>query len=209
MDHELEVIRDRMEETRSSLANKLETLETQVRETVEGASEAVTSTVEGVKEVVDTVSETLDFGAYIKKHPWVAVGTAVAAGFCVAQIMGPSREAEPQQKPAPPSPPAPGPHRNGSHQETAAEKTQDEEDWTAALGSVWETATGTIQGLAVGTLMSFVRDLVTQSLPEEWKGDLGRMVDDVTTQLGGRPQPQTNGHEPAVESQQPAQIGSR
>jgi len=41
VDSELEVIRDEMEETRANLANKLEALETQVRETVSGASEAV------------------------------------------------------------------------------------------------------------------------------------------------------------------------
>jgi hypothetical protein len=60
VDNELEVIRDEMEQTRASLADKLGALEEQVRETVSGATEAVSSTVEGVKDVVSTVSDTVD-----------------------------------------------------------------------------------------------------------------------------------------------------
>jgi len=65
-DRELEMIRDQMHHTRASLADKLGTLESQVRETVDTATtavatatEAVTHTVAEVKEVVSNVTETV------------------------------------------------------------------------------------------------------------------------------------------------------
>lgn len=47
-----DVIRSQMEETRTSLTDKLETLEKQVVDTVQGATSAVTDTVEAVKDSV-------------------------------------------------------------------------------------------------------------------------------------------------------------
>jgi ElaB/YqjD/DUF883 family membrane-anchored ribosome-binding protein len=65
-DRELEMIRDQMHQTRASLADKLGTLESQVRDTVDSATtavatatEAVTTTVEEVKEVVSNVTESV------------------------------------------------------------------------------------------------------------------------------------------------------
>jgi len=65
-DRELEMIRDQMHHTRASLADKLGTLESQVRETVDSATtavatatEAVTNTVTEVKEVVSNVTDTV------------------------------------------------------------------------------------------------------------------------------------------------------
>jgi hypothetical protein len=58
--------------------------------------------------------------------------------------------------------------------------------------------------LAVGTLLGFVRDLLTRNVPNEWQGELTRMVDDIGNKLGTRPmdaswltdllQGQHNGH---------------
>jgi len=97
-ERELEVIRDEMEQTRANLADKLGALEEQVRETVSSASETVTSTVEGVKDVVNNVTETVenvteafDVSKQIDRHPWVAMGVAMAAGFVTAQLLGGSR----------------------------------------------------------------------------------------------------------------------
>jgi len=45
---------------------------------------------------------------------------------------------------------------------------------------------GAISGLAVGTLMGLVREMVSSSVPEMWKKDLTGMVDDITGKLGGK-----------------------
>jgi len=117
VDNELEVIRHQMEEKRASLADKLEALESQVKETVQGATcevshivEEVKSTVEsvtegvqntvetvketlteGVHETVETVKQTFNVNDHIRNHPWLAVGGAVAAGFAGGYLLGPPR----------------------------------------------------------------------------------------------------------------------
>jgi len=58
MEHE-DVILNEMEETRTSLAEKLETLESKVSETVSGATTNVKETVEAVTDTVSTVKDTV------------------------------------------------------------------------------------------------------------------------------------------------------
>jgi ElaB/YqjD/DUF883 family membrane-anchored ribosome-binding protein len=105
VDHELEVIRGQMEETRASLADKLEALESQVLGTVHSATETVSSAVEGAKEVVasvtegaknvvetvtetvESVKESLSVSRLVDRHPWVSMGVSVAAGFAAAQLL--------------------------------------------------------------------------------------------------------------------------
>jgi ElaB/YqjD/DUF883 family membrane-anchored ribosome-binding protein len=211
VDRELEVIRDEMEQTRASLADKLGTLENQVRETVSGASEAVSSTVEGVKEVVsnvtdtvESVTETLNISKQVEQHPWAAVGIAVATGFIASQLIGRSsrsdseRAAEesrryeptaeprltPYLEPAPAPAPTPQPR-----QEEESSMLSGLESMLPDLKGIGNTVVSALGGLAVGSVMNVVRDLVVRGLPQEWHGDLTGMVDQVTRQLGGKPLP--------------------
>jgi len=197
VDDELEVIRDQMEETRASLADKLEALETQVRDTVQSASETVTSAVEGAKEVVssvsegakevvdkvtetvETVKEKLSVSRYVEQYPWASLGVAVAAGFVAGQFLPSARRmASSASRAFSPTP---------SYQpQTTPSSTQQGSHWSSALGEVWHTAATTLEGLAVGTLMSGIKELVSRNLPHEWQGELNRVVDDVTNRLGGK-----------------------
>jgi len=54
-----DVIREQMEDTRTSLTEKLETLEQQVASTVHGATSDIAETVEAVKETVEKVKDTV------------------------------------------------------------------------------------------------------------------------------------------------------
>jgi len=209
-ERELEVIRDEMAETRSALADKLEALESQVRDTVQnatdtvasavdGAKEVVSSVTEGAKDVVETVTETvesvkesLSVSRYVDQYPWASVGVAVAAGFVAAQVLPSSRSTSGDSSEA--LPPASSgsygsaPTAASSYQPAATARPQQEESgaWSGALKGVWDTAATTLEGLAVGTLMGAVKELVTRGLPQQWQGELTRMVDQVTTQLGGK-----------------------
>jgi ElaB/YqjD/DUF883 family membrane-anchored ribosome-binding protein len=105
MDREAEVIVEQMEETRESLAKKLETLEHQVAGTVQavtGTVEAVSNTVEQVKEAVqgtvenvkesveetvETVKETLDISGHVRRHPWAGFGVSFALGFVGGKLL--------------------------------------------------------------------------------------------------------------------------
>jgi len=219
VDSELEVIRDEMEQTRANLADKLGALENQVRETVSGATDAVNSTVEGVKEVVETVSgtvesvtETFNVSKQVEQHPWMAFGAAVAVGFVASQLFGHSSHAAPAPAPVP-HPPAPPPQPQSFHaapQAEAAHREPEKKESPSILGSlghsalesveamvpdvkdVMHTVVSNVGGLAVGSLMSVVRDLAAQGLegmPKEWTGEVTKLIDQVTTKLGGKVQP--------------------
>jgi len=203
VDNELEVIRDEMEQTRANLADKLGALETQVRETVSDATEAVSSTVEGVKEVVSTVSdtvesvtETFNVSKQVEEHPWMAFGAAFAAGFVAAQVFGGSSHPAPAPPPPTPTPTPPQPvsQPQAAVQPTRPAETKQESGLLPSLESLLPDMSGVMTsmvsnlgGLAVGSLMGVIRDLTVNGLPPEWKGEITRLVDQVTTKLGGKP----------------------
>jgi len=215
MDNETEVILEQMEGTRASLAQKLETLENQVvgtiqettstvSETVHQVQEAVTDTVETVKEsvegTVETVKETFDVRRQVEHHPWLMFGGSLAAGFVAGRLMWrylPSWQdvsstarhfPEARSVMAQPSPtghaydmaqeaepgPAPQPER-------PAEKPGLLASLTSMLGPELEK----LKGLAIGTTLGIVRDLLTQSAPPEISSQLADIVNGVTTRLGG------------------------
>ena len=60
MANETEVIRERMEETRNDLSDKLEQLEKQVVGTVQDATSAVSDAVQSARDVVDSVKDSVE-----------------------------------------------------------------------------------------------------------------------------------------------------
>jgi ElaB/YqjD/DUF883 family membrane-anchored ribosome-binding protein len=193
VDNELEVIRNKMEETRSSLADKLEALESEFRGTVEGATSAVANTVEAVQETVSTVKETvqetvesvketLDVRKHLERHPWAMFGGACLLGCVAGYLLSPRRRSRPLAETAPPAPPTPT--RNGAgHRNGAAEKTTSCTEDPGVVESTFQE----LRGLAVGTLMSVLREVLTSAVPSSLAPDLAGVVDDLTTKLGGKP----------------------
>jgi len=192
VDNELEVIRNEMEETRSSLADKLEALESEFRGTVEGATSAVANTVEAVQETVSTVKETvqetvesvketLDVRKHVERHPWAMFGGACVLGCVAGFLLGPRRRSSPRAEVAPPAPPPPT--RNGAgHRNGAGQKPSKTEE-----PGVVESTFQELRGLAVGTLMSVLREVLTSAVPSSLAPDLAGVVDELTTKLGGKP----------------------
>lgn len=224
MDNELEVIRLQMEEKRASLADKLEDLESRVMETVQGATaevshivdevkSTVNSVTEGVQETVETVKETFTEGVHdtvetvkqtlnvpdhIRRHPWLAVGGAVAAGFAGGYLLGsPSRSkngswdshrldaaaaAEPAWSP-----------QSSRFTETPASRPAaepaSESAFGPALSAIEDAGMGalkTVRELAIGTLMGVLGQVAANSLPPFLKDEASKLVTDLTTRLGGK-----------------------
>jgi ElaB/YqjD/DUF883 family membrane-anchored ribosome-binding protein len=99
MDPQPDVIREQIEETRSSLTEKLETLEAEVkgtvqnaRETVESAKEAVEDTISSVKQSVqnatDTVKRTFDVPYQVNRHPFAMLGLSFLGGLALGALSG-------------------------------------------------------------------------------------------------------------------------
>jgi len=109
-----EVIRHQMEETRTSLTEKLETLEDKLISTVQETTSAVNETVATVKETVhegveavhetvanvkesiqegaeavkETVTDWFDIKSHVEQHPWFMLGGSVVAGFVLGNVIG-------------------------------------------------------------------------------------------------------------------------
>jgi ElaB/YqjD/DUF883 family membrane-anchored ribosome-binding protein len=99
MDPEPNVIREQIEETRSSLTEKLETLEAEVKETMhsahetmETAKETVQETISSVRESVqsakETVKRTFDVEYQVNRHPWAMMGLSLASGVALGVLLG-------------------------------------------------------------------------------------------------------------------------
>ena len=103
-----EDIERQMKATRSSLSEKLGTLEEKVTSTVVKATEAVSSTVskataavsstvskatetvdntvQAVTETVANVRETFDLPEQVRRHPWLAFAAAITAGYVLEKM---------------------------------------------------------------------------------------------------------------------------
>jgi ElaB/YqjD/DUF883 family membrane-anchored ribosome-binding protein len=215
MDNEPEeVIKHQMLETRASLAEKLETLEQQVVGTVQSATNAVADTVESVKEAVqdtvekakssvqetvEAVKETFDLPRQVRAHPWAMVGGSVALGYVGGCLLerARSRAKERYYEPAPSLSTLahrPKSERDGglanSHapfSREAAPLLADQQGLLSGVGETFKTELTKLKGLALGTMLGAVRDMVTQRLPPQLAPDLAEVIDNLTVKLGGKP----------------------
>jgi len=142
----------------------------------------------------------------------MAFGAAVAVGFVASQVL----ERFSQPSPAPGAPqPTPSPTNYSSiplqpvHQPSPAPEAaraephgESSESLLGSLGhkaldslkdvlpdtkEVMSTVVSSMSGLAVGSLMGLIRELAATQLPAEWRGEATKLIDQVTTQLGGKP----------------------
>jgi ElaB/YqjD/DUF883 family membrane-anchored ribosome-binding protein len=210
MDNESEVIRHQMEDTRSSLTEKLETLETKVVDTVHETTSAVAETVENVKEAVqDTVNQvtdtvhdtvqsvknTLNIARHVNRHPWPVLCGSVAVGFFLGSFLGRRRSGRGDSSDAGKTinrAPGNGFARKASHTapSTASEpvptsSTPTGPGWLSTLAKTLGPEVDKLKSMAIGTVGGVVRDLVTKAVPAQMGDQLGHLVDDITTKLGG------------------------
>lgn len=135
---EKEAIREKMEETKNHMANKLEILEQKVTGNVEEVSDAVSETVQAVKDTVESVKEQVegtaeavkdvvqegvqsvrhwfDITSHVQTHPWVVMGCSVGAGFLMQTLLFSSRTPARPMAAEIPQPAVANGHGGTSHQ---------------------------------------------------------------------------------------------
>lgn len=197
MDNEPEVTREQMQDTRTALSEKLETLEQQVVATVQGATNAVTETVENVKDAFNLPLQ-------MKRHPWAVVAGSLALGYLGGYLLFRRRSDRPRAydwSPAalPDSPRItlqPNGVVKGHHsvEEAAGQKPvqeasqgPSESGWLSGIHDLFGTEITQLKGLVIGKALGVVRDLITQSVPEPMKPQVVEMMDSITVKLGGEP----------------------
>lgn len=217
MDNEPEVIRHQMEETRTSLQDKLETLEQQVKDTVQGATEAVTDTVETVKETIketvesvkgtvdDTVSsvkETFNLSKHVEDYPWSAFACATAVGFVGTKLMsrsmgfdgnfmGRSRGGVPEAPPQPEYSSSPaydgGSYRSQSYSPPPEPAAPRSRGLWGWIADHYSGELDKLKGLAIATGAGIIREVLTANVAPEIGERIGQVVDEMTTKLGAEP----------------------
>jgi hypothetical protein len=95
LDREIDTARRRIAAAQSAMAEKLEGVEKQIRDTVAGAESAVDDVVSSVKgtisETVHSVKQTFDLPYQTREHPWLVLGGSVLVGFLIGGRRGATR----------------------------------------------------------------------------------------------------------------------
>jgi ElaB/YqjD/DUF883 family membrane-anchored ribosome-binding protein len=88
MDPQPDMIRQQIDETRSHLTDKLETLEAEVKGTVQSAKETVENVKESVHHAKETVKRTFDIPYQVDRHPWGMMGLSLVSGAIAGALLG-------------------------------------------------------------------------------------------------------------------------
>jgi ElaB/YqjD/DUF883 family membrane-anchored ribosome-binding protein len=183
-----EIIRQQIDETRSSLTAKLEALEEQVVGTVQNAKATVEETIENVKETVQetvsTVKDTFDIPLQVRRHPWPMVGGCFVLGLVTGAVVGDAqrRRRMPIERLASRGQPRMEPDRVPEYpgDGRAAEPR------IPGLMDRFHEEIDQVKGLAIGLAIGLVRDVIKENVPQLGE-QLGEVMDSITTKLGGQP----------------------
>jgi len=203
-----EVIHRQMEETRTALQEKLETLEEQVKNTVQGATEAVSDTVETVKdavqetvatvkdtvqETVTSVKETLDLSRQVRQHPWGMFLGATAVGFLGTRWL--RGVGTPTRLAGQPRATTNGEMANGRYTNvnlppqplTSAQPNGTQPSVKRSwFSDRYQEEMTKLKALALGVIGGTVREILTESTAPTLAEPIKEMVDGITAKLGGR-----------------------
>ncbi len=81
LDRDIENARRRNAVAQLAMAEKLATVEKQIRETVAGAQSAINNVKGTILDTADSVKRIFDVPYQTRRHPWLAFGSAVLVGY--------------------------------------------------------------------------------------------------------------------------------
>jgi ElaB/YqjD/DUF883 family membrane-anchored ribosome-binding protein len=79
-----EEIRQQIARTRSSLVQRIDSLEKQVKATIDSGAE---SFKEKVEQVAQSVKETFDLQHQLEQHPWAMLGGSLVVGYLAGRVL--------------------------------------------------------------------------------------------------------------------------
>jgi hypothetical protein len=189
MDAQPDVIRNKIEDTRESLTQKLETLEGQVKETITTVTSTVEETIDTVKstveDTVEAVKQTFDIPEQVRRHPYGMTGGALLVGTALGYWMGGRRPHA--GRPFGPAHRAPA-YTAAPAYEAPRHEEPPRPSGPGLLSSLLEPLSaefGHIRGLAIGALMGAVRDAVKNAVPPSLAHNVEEILDNITRRAGG------------------------
>jgi gas vesicle protein len=237
MDNE-ELIREQMADTRTALTEKLESLEDKVTSAVETAAADVVETVaavtgsvqesvanvresvqetigavkDSVKEGVNAFQDAFNLPAHFQRHPWLMLAGSMGVGYCAASLLqaAAKKPREQSQRSGDGVAASPRPYKNGRSESVPAEKPAAE-----GLLDKFSPELEKLKGLAIGTLMGTLREIVAPALPGHLSQSVIEIIDSATEKLGGKPVPHVADNEGGTpeeteeKQKKPFEYGSR
>jgi len=202
-----ELIRQQMENTRSSITEKLETLEEKVTDDIQVATGSVAETVKAVKETVEAVKDTVEGGtdvvkeavqegvqtvkhwfdlkSQVQEHPWVVMAGAAGVGFCLGSLM-PAGARALSAVAAPASTSSHGRTHHNGHGTSQAKRRSERSSTSSWLGlGDFAPQISKLKGLAITALLDSVRSMVLKSVPAQAGGVIKEVIDGISQKLGG------------------------
>jgi ElaB/YqjD/DUF883 family membrane-anchored ribosome-binding protein len=79
-----EEIRQQIAQTRSSLVQKIDSLDKQVKAAIDGGAESFKETVE---QVVQSVKQAFDLRRQLEEHPWAMLGGSLVVGYLAGRVV--------------------------------------------------------------------------------------------------------------------------
>ncbi len=167
-----EGIRREMDETKQQLVEKVGALEHQVSATVQSVGETVNSTVGAVRDVVQSVGNTFDIPRQVARHPWWALGGAVALGYMASRLLEGETQA-PSRVTLPPQATnlqASNPLFDAAVAERTRPQPADTDATVAAVAAAYETcmknsAGNELRAVAFNALLGTVSQVVSKVVP--------------------------------------------
>lgn len=168
-------LREQIEATRASLAGKLETLESEVRQGVDGASESVKATVTEIKEAFRPSN-------WFEARPWTCLGASVTAGLIAGVFL--------RQRSVPVSGTrmAMGETSSGASGEflgsrTLSNNVRSSENNSTGLKEKFAPEINSLKKMAVGAVVGVIGEVLKSSLPIRTQPELGRIIDSVADKV--------------------------
>ena len=201
-------------EATASVMETVQNATASVSETVGSVSNAVQGTVDtvrhSVEETVDSVKEAFDLSRQVQHNPWLMLAGAVAIGYVGgtflqggsrtsserskrnqgrASTFGSTRDSSEPPFVAPSEMRSNGFHSNGAIADAVAPSEASRStgiSWITSMGEAFGPEIVKLQGLAVGTILGSVRDMIIEAVPESIQQSVAEVIDDVTEKLGGK-----------------------
>lgn len=181
---------------RATVTDTVSSVKGQVTDTVDSVKQQFTGTVDSVKDQftdsMDSVKETFDVEHHVVNHPLAMVGGAVALGYLggmvLNRISAPSARA--RALPVPAESRSEAPRGNGLYAAPEPAYQSAAPGGGAILPTFlkgFEPELQQLKSVAIGAVFGMVRDLVQQKLPPNLTQQVSKVVDDLTTKMGGKP----------------------
>lgn len=203
----VEKVPETVDTVKETIAETVSTVTDTVQHTVEAVKGTVENTVGSVKETVaetvESVKGFFDIPHQVDRHPWLMMGGSVLLGYMGGRMLLPRKTTitEPwhttaapeapfapsyESAYAPTAPAAPLPESARAQEVAQEEAAPSGPSWLSRLGEHFSGEINKVKGLAIGTLLGVARDMVSRWVPDTLRHDVTEIINNFTTDLGGK-----------------------